>query len=243
MPTVQQSQPGWRADPATAVGVRRWVIKAVVYVAVVAAVLFGVAGTITWWGGWLYVILVAGSQLAVAVLLLRANPALLAERSGLGPGPKAWDVPLAMIMADFGPLAMIIVSALDERLDWIGYLEPATMAVAFGVAVAGSALVTWAMVVNPFFAGVVRIQHEREHAVVTHGPYAVVRHPGYLGSIVVTIATPYMLGSQWAVFAAYAVVAFTILRTYLEDRVLLAELPGYRDYAATVRYRLFPGVW
>jgi protein-S-isoprenylcysteine O-methyltransferase Ste14 len=228
---------------ATAAGVRRWVIKTAVFLAVLAVTLFGSAGTMRWASGWLYLGLVTANQVVVAVLFLKRDPALLAERSGVAAGVKAWDVPLAAMMAIVGPLTMCVISGLDERHNWIGYLEPATIAVAFFVAAAGSTLVTWAMVANRFFAGVARIQSERGQVVVRTGPYAVVRHPGYLGAIAVTFATPYVLGSQWAVFAAYAVVAVIVLRTYLEDRMLLAELPGYREYAAAVRYRLLPGLW
>lgn len=78
---------------------------------------------------------------------------------------------------------------------------------------------------------------------IVTGPYALVRHPGYLGAVLVSLATPYILGSRWAVYPAWAVVAVIVLRSWLEDRTLLAELRGYRDYAAQVRYRLVPMVW
>lgn len=77
----------------------------------------------------------------------------------------------------------------------------------------------------------------------SRGPYARVRPPGYLGMIGFFVAVPFLLGS-WASLAPIAAgVALHILRTALEDRILLAELPGYRDYAARVRYRLVPGIW
>lgn len=226
-----------------AAGVRRWAVKNLAFVILLAAVLFGTAGTLRWLGGWLYLALVIGQQLLLAALFLRRDPAWLAERSRPSAGAKAWDVPLAASMAIIGPLAMVVVSALDVRHDWIGYLETRAILTGFVVAVAGSALVTWAMLSNRFFAGVAAIQTGRGHAVATGGPYAIVRHPGYLGSIIVTLATPTLLGSQWAMFVAYLLVPVIMVRTHLEDRMLLAELPGYREYAARVRYRLFPGVW
>ncbi len=193
--------------------------------------------------GWLYLLLVVGSQALTVVLVYQRHPDLITERSGVARGSKAWDIPLAMGMAVIGPLAIAAVAGLDVRYDWIGYVSPRTVTAHSAAWAVGSLLTTWSMVTNPFFSGVVRIQNERGHTVVATGPYAFVRHPGYLGAILVTAATPYILGSRWAVFPAWAVVAVVIVRTWLEDRTLLAELGGYRDYAAQVRYRLVPLVW
>ena len=96
---------------------------------------------------------------------------------------------------------------------------------------------------NAFFSSHVRIQPDRGQHVVTSGPYAVVRHPGYAGSILFNIAVPVLLGSLPALAVAAAFVPIFVLRTYLEDRTLLAELPGYADYARRVRCRLVPRVW
>jgi protein-S-isoprenylcysteine O-methyltransferase Ste14 len=99
------------------------------------------------------------------------------------------------------------------------------------------------MVANKFFSGVVRIQKERGHHVVSEGPYRIVRHPGYVGGVVAVIATPLLLGSLWGLISAAVYAAFVVLRTALEDRTLHEELPGYREYAQRTRYRLLPGVW
>ena len=96
---------------------------------------------------------------------------------------------------------------------------------------------------NAFFAEGVRIQEERGHTVATRGPYCWVRHPGYVGAIMGMAASPFLLGSWWAMIPAALAMAGYILRTALEDRTLLAELPGYREYAQRTRYRLLPGVW
>ncbi len=99
------------------------------------------------------------------------------------------------------------------------------------------------MLSNPFFSTVVRIQKERGHAVTSRGPYGFVRHPGYAGMIVFTVAMPLILNSLWALAPAFFTVAATALRTALEDRMLQRELDGYADYSARVRYRLIPGLW
>jgi protein-S-isoprenylcysteine O-methyltransferase Ste14 len=113
------------------------------------------------------------------------------------------------------------------------------------VAVAGGyALCFWAMAVNRFFSSVVRIQADRGQYVVTTGPYAYVRHPGYLGGILIRVASGAALGS-WlaAVLLVVPSLPFLLHRAVTEDRVLIAELPGYCHYARRVRWRLLLGIW
>ena len=100
------------------------------------------------------------------------------------------------------------------------------------------------MVVNPHFEKTVRIQTDRDHRLIDTGPYRIVRHPGYLGTILSFIlSAPLLLGSWWAFVPAAASTASLIVRTALEDRTLRTELAGYEDYARRVRYRLAPGIW
>jgi protein-S-isoprenylcysteine O-methyltransferase Ste14 len=89
----------------------------------------------------------------------------------------------------------------------------------------------------------VRIQEERGHKVAQSGPYRFVRHPGYVGYILFTLATPICLASLWALIPAGLISALLILRTTLEDKTLLEELPGYKEYTLTVKHRLIPGIW
>lgn len=223
--------------------IRRWMTKTSTYILIVAVALFGSAGTFRWTGAWLYLGLLVANHLILGAILLRRFPSLLAGRPERLPRGRPWDVQLARLMSSVGPAVMIIVSGLDVRYDWIGFLLPQTVVIAFVLAAAGSSLTTWAMLNNPAFVAVMSTGLGRQTEVVSTGPYRFIRHPGYLGSIILTAATPFVLGSQWAVFGAYIIVIITLVRAFLEDRVLLNELPGYRDYAKQVRFRLIPGVW
>jgi protein-S-isoprenylcysteine O-methyltransferase Ste14 len=107
----------------------------------------------------------------------------------------------------------------------------------------GIGMFVYAMSVNRFFSSVVRIQDERGHHVIDSGPYAVVRHPGYVGMLLAWTTMPLALGSWWAFLPGSLIVGFGFLRVLGEDRFLKANLPGYCEYAARVRYRLVPGVW
>lgn len=107
----------------------------------------------------------------------------------------------------------------------------------------GMSLFSWSMATNAYFSAMVRIQADRGHQVVSSGPYRFVRHPGYTGVIIFSLATPPMLDALWAFIPAVVLVITMIIRTRLEDRTLNAELEGYPEYAGCVRYRLVPGIW
>jgi protein-S-isoprenylcysteine O-methyltransferase Ste14 len=107
----------------------------------------------------------------------------------------------------------------------------------------GHGLVVWATASNAYFSQIVRIQTERGHSVATGGPYRIVRHPSYIGVILVYVATAIALGSWWALIPGGLCAGLIVIRTALEDRTLLTELPGYTQYAQKTRYRLIPGLW
>jgi protein-S-isoprenylcysteine O-methyltransferase Ste14 len=220
----------------------RRLIKYAIGLVIMAAILLVISGRPGWSRAWLFTGCCIGAQIAVGHQLHRRSPDLLQERSRIQAGTKSWDRILAPLVA-LGPLALWAVAALDIRAHWPPPVPVWWSAVALVVCLLGIAFTGWAMLSNRFFAGTVRIQSDRGHVVVDRGPYRIVRHPGYLGALVFTLASPVALGSWWAVVPAVLVVAVLIVRTALEDRVLRAELEGYAAYAGRIRSRLLPGIW
>lgn len=206
-----------------------------------AAILFVAAGRLDWAGAWAYLALYVASIALNALLILPRHPELMAERGRTPEGTKGWDNVLRVV-ASAAALLALLVAGLDVRFGWSA-IPAAAQVVALVVAMAGLGLSSWAMAVNRFFSRVVRIQTDRGHTVVTDGPYRYIRHPGYAGLILHMLGTPILLGSALALLPAGIMVATMIVRTILEDRVLQAELPGYREYAGRTRQRLIPGVW
>jgi protein-S-isoprenylcysteine O-methyltransferase Ste14 len=96
---------------------------------------------------------------------------------------------------------------------------------------------------NRFFSAFIRIQQDRGHHVVDAGPYRLVRRPGYAFWSLRTLGTPLLFGSNWAFIVAGLFVAMFAIRTMSEDRVLQEELPGYKEYAKRVTWKLVRGVW
>jgi len=207
-----------------------------------AAVLFLSVGRWNWVMGWAFVILTALWVGATALVVIPRNPELLVERLGFRKGAKTWD---AVIMSIIG-LALVacyIVAGLDVRNEWTTGISPLLQVAALIIIVLGYALIVWATAANPFFSLIVRIQKERGHTVAAGGPYRFVRHPAYVGGVAVYLATPVMLGSLWALIPGGLSAVLMIVRTALEDEMLLNKLDGYKAYAMQVRYRLLPGVW
>jgi len=209
--------------------------------AVFAAVLLWPAGRLDWTQGWIFVGLMVAFMGIGWACLQRWNPELIEARMRIGKNTKTWD---KVWLALFSPtmLAIHVVAGLEAR-DGNGSLPAWTWWPGLAVFLVGSALLLWPMLVNPFFEKTVRIQVERGHRVIDTGPYAIVRHPGYVGFALWMVATPMLLGSAWSAIPAALAVAGIVIRTALEDRTLHAELAGYRNYAKRVRYRLVPGIW
>ncbi len=220
----------------------RGLLQVAVFVALLGLVAFAAAGRLDWTWAWLLLLTYVAS-LALTLFLLGDDPELLAERGRAGAGVKPWDRFFSVVPA-LGMLSILLVSGLDfGRSGWSPPLAPAVHLAGWLVMVLAYALVMWAMRSNTFFSRVVRIQADRGHQVVSVGPYARVRHPGYVGMAALGIGMPLLLGSLWALVPGALQVILIVVRTALEDRTLQAELPGYREYAARVRYRLIPGVW
>jgi protein-S-isoprenylcysteine O-methyltransferase Ste14 len=225
-------------------GIRKRAVQVGIQFLILAAILFLSSGRLDWWFAWVYLgIFVLGVGVN-SFVILRTNPELIAERARqFTPETKKWDRILATLWGLMSAIVALLVAGLDVRFGWSPQIPLTVQLIAMLLQMLGSAFAGWALVSNAFFSGTVYIQTERGHVVVSTGPYRIVRHPGYAGWILSGLAVPVMLGSWWALVPATLAQGALILRTALEDRTLREELPGYRDYARKVRYRLVPGIW
>ncbi|HEY1981690.1 MAG TPA: isoprenylcysteine carboxylmethyltransferase family protein [Xanthobacteraceae bacterium] len=213
-------------------------IQSGIFLLLTAVALFGSAGTIAIPAFWIYLAIFAAVFVSAFLWL---DPDLLRERSR----PGGQRPPLALRLFSAVLFLHWIVAGLDRgRFHWSDNVPPWLQALGVVALIAGYGLAFWAMTVNRFFSSVVRIQTDRGHVVVTSGPYAVIRHPGYTAGIIIMVASGIALGSGLSALVLIVLsVPFLLYRVITEDRVLRAELPGYSDYAARVRWRLFPGLW
>ena len=215
----------------------RIAVLAVVFPLLVGLVHFSAAGTVNLPAVWA---ILAALALLFPTMALLVGPSLMRERLAPGPGNQDRFTP-AVTMALFFiqwvlaglDVGRLHLSPLPESVRWAGV----------GLYVLCLALILWAVRSNPFYSSAVRIQTDRGHHLVTAGPYRIVRHPGYTGSILGMIAGSLAFGSGIGMAPAVLAAVLFIRRTALEDRMLRDQLPGYADYAHRTRYRLLPGIY
>jgi len=228
-----------RGESNTSRAVLKRMLQVVLTYLILAAILFISSGRLNWIWAWAYLGLGLGI-LVINVVILPAE--LIAERGQPRDNVKYWDKVLISI-AGLPMLAVPIVAGLDQRYEWSPQLVLAIHLIGLASFALGQGLFSWAMASNKYFSTAVRIQMDRGHTVATSGPYRYVRHPGYTGYIVSSLGMALALGSLWAIIPAGLIACLLVVRTVLEDRTLQDELPGYKEYAQRVRYRLLPGIW
>lgn len=234
-------------DPkvAQAASPRQWTALVVVYL-FIPLVLLVCGGDFGWWQAWVYSLLIVATGIGGRIWAERRHPGLLAERQNIEKiqqSAKAWDKVLAPLMALSVSFPLVIVAGLDHRHGWSPVFALWLIVLGFILISLGYAFSAWALVENRFFSSTVRIQTDRGHVVCDSGPYRIVRHPGYAGSILPLLGIVLALGSVWTLIPAAVALIIAVIRTVLEDQTLQGELPGYRDYARRVHYRLLPGIF
>ena len=233
-------------DPkvAQAASPRQWISLVVVYL-FIPVVLLVCGGDLGWWQAWGYSLLIVAAGPGGRIWAERRHPGLLAERQNIEKvqSAKAWDKVLAPLMALSVSFPLVIVSGLDHRFGWSPVFPLWLIVLGFLLISFGYAFAAWALIENRFFSSVVRIQVDRGHVVCDSGPYRIVRHPGYAGNMLALPGMVLALSSMWTLIPVAVALIIAVIRTVLEDQTLQDELPGYRDYARRVRYRLIPGMY
>jgi protein-S-isoprenylcysteine O-methyltransferase Ste14 len=226
------------------VSTRRWIGLVVLYL-LFPVILLICSGDLGWWQAWLFSLLIIAAGIGGHMWAELRHPGLLAERENIEniQNAKAWDRVLAPLMAVSIGFPLVIVAGLDHRYNWSPEFPLWLIVTGFILISFGYAFATWALAENRYFSSVVRIQTDRGHVVCDSGPYRFVRHPGYIGSILAPFGIVLALNSLWTLIPAAVALIITVIRTVLEDQTLQEELPGYRDYARRVRYRLIPGIY
>jgi protein-S-isoprenylcysteine O-methyltransferase Ste14 len=223
--------------------IAKWLLQTLIWVVAIGAGLFVLAGTVHWPAAWVFLAAIAAISVSFGWWLAKTDPALFAER--LRPMMQE-DQPAAdkkfMLVFGFTALIWFIAIGLDKRMH-ASDVPPALQALGLALLLLSNFFIMWVMRENSFAAPVVKVQTERGHRVVSTGPYAWVRHPMYSGTVVFFVGTPLLLGSWWGVVLSPLFLVLFAVRSGIEERTLLAGLPGYADYVARVRYRLVPGLW
>lgn len=207
-------------------------------IVVFGVLFFGVAGTFAYWQAWAWLAAVLVPMALLLVRLVRRDPALLERRLRMRERRSRQRV---LIVASNAVLLLaFVVPGLDRRFGW-SHVPVGVVLAADAAVVLGYALFARVLTENRYAARTVEI--EPGHELVTTGMYRLVRHPMYLAVLIMYAATPVALGSWWALLPVVLLPVVLAARIHDEERMLVDELPGYRDYQARTRFRLVPGVW
>ncbi|HEX7855141.1 MAG TPA: isoprenylcysteine carboxylmethyltransferase family protein [Sphingobium sp.] len=224
--------------------VLNFIVQTIVWFGFMGAVIFGAAGTTNYPGGWLYLGMMIALSIVFGTIMARVDPGLLRER--LKP-PVQKDQPLAdklilvpILLLIFGGMGFMAADAARWRWSAMPF---AVQLAGCGLVVVAILFVYWVMRTNSFTAPVVKIQKDRGQAVITTGPYAMVRHPMYFGTLFYIAGTSLVLGSWWGLATVPILAVFFGIRIGIEERTLRMGLDGYDDYACRVCWRLIPFIW
>jgi protein-S-isoprenylcysteine O-methyltransferase Ste14 len=230
--------------PGTEAGIDRGRLKRAVAIRVVlvflimGAAFFGTAGTFRYWQAWAYLGALLVPFLFVITYLYQRDPALLERRMRMKEKEREQKLIIKISWVFF--LAAYLLPGFDRRFGWSS-LPPAVVIAADLAVLLSYVWIARVFRENSFASRVVEV--ERAQKVIDTGPYRWVRHPMYSGVLVFYLVGPLALGSPWAFLPALGIVPIIVLRALNEEKVLAAELAGYREYMNKVRFRLYPGVW
>jgi protein-S-isoprenylcysteine O-methyltransferase Ste14 len=196
------------------------------------------AGTLAYWEAWLYLVMMFGAIALVATYLFRNDPGLLARRMKTREKEAQQALITKLSLLPF--LLAFLLPGFDKRFGWSN-VPWWVVLVGDILVMLGYGIIFQVFRANRYTARVVEV--EEGQTVIQSGPYAVVRHPMYVGSLILFIFSPLALGSYWAMLPALLTIAFIVARLLNEEKVLARDLKGYPEYMQKVRYRLLPGIW
>lgn len=209
--------------------------------AVLGLILFLPAGTLNYWQAWAFAATFVAVTIFPSIYLARTNPAALQRRMHGGPLAEGRTLQKMVITGAFLALfAMAVFSAYDHRMGWSSV--PAWVSVLGDVLVATGLGIAMLVVIQNAYAGAT-VTVETGQTVASSGVYKFVRHPMYVGNLIMMIGIPLALGSYWGLLFVIPGQAVIVFRIVDEEKLLTQQLTGYREYTQRVRYRLVPYVW
>jgi len=222
------------------IGVRA-TVQSVIALLAFGVLLFVPAGTLHYWQAWVFLAVFTIASLYSAVYLFRKNPAVVERR--MRAGPKAETRPVQKVVTSAISIvfiAVLVFSALDHRFGWspvppaVSLIGDALVAIGLGIAI---------FTVNQNSYAAANIAVEETQTVTSTGLYGIVRHPMYMGGLIMFAGIPLALDSCWGLAVLVPVVIAVVVRIADEEKLLNQELAGYREYASKVHHRLVPYVW
>lgn len=203
--------------------------------------IFLTAWTIDYWEAWVFIAVYTVVGLWHTLFIAKHSPELLERRMRVGPSAEkrpAQKVIMCLIIAAF--IGLIVIAALDHRFGW-SHVPAAVVIIADLLIVASFAIFNRVCQENTFASATIEVAKDQK--VISTGLYGLVRHPMYSGAVLLALAMPVALGSFWAMLVVFVLLPGLLWRIFDEEKFLLVDLAGYKEYCEKVRFRLIPGVF
>jgi len=227
-------------DPTRLTALKKQVIfRFGLAVLIIPIALFALAGTIHYWQGWLYWAVLLFPMLVAVIYFLRTDPELLERRMRYK--EKEHEQRTIILRGTAVLIVGFLTIAIDLKLHGLNQVPTAIVLMADAGIFLGYCLILWVFKENSYASRTIEVVEGQK--VVTTGPYSIIRHPMYLGTLVMYLLTPIALGSWWAAPIFFLYIPIIVWRIFNEEKVLLRDLPGYREYCQERNYRLLPLIW
>jgi len=213
-------------------------VRLLVFVPLLLAMFFLPAGTFAYWEAWVYLTVLLIPMVLVLIYLLRNDPELLERRMRMR--EKESEQKLIIKISYLYFLLVFLLPGFDKRLGWSN-IPVVVVIVADVLVLVSYGMFFLALRENRYASRIIEV--EQEQKVISSGPYAIVRHPMYVGVSLMCIFTPLALGSYWAAIPSLLIIPLLVARIRNEESVLGRELKGYKEYMQKTKYRLIPGIW
>jgi protein-S-isoprenylcysteine O-methyltransferase Ste14 len=229
------NEPRWKA-------ILPRMVTGILGLVVFTGVWFGIAGRVTWWQGWAFLLTFIVYVSVLVWRLSKVDPDLVRERNRPADVAETWD---RVVMGIYSVVLMVllIVTALDGGRYLWSAIPLGVQMIGWVLLVVAGILVWHVMMTNAYLSSWARIQADRGQVVVQEGLYRRIRHPMYLGIMLSFLGIPLLLNSWWGMIPSVVIVGLFVYRTYREDQMLIDSLAGYIEYTQKVKYRLLPGIW
>ncbi len=196
------------------------------------------AWTWNYWQAYVYIAVLVVPMIVVVSYFLENDPKFLYRRTRIK--EKETQQKLIVVLSTIVFLSGFVVPGFDKRFGW-SHVPTVLVIVADAIVLLGYLMIFFVFKQNSYASRIIEVNKDQE--VISTGLYGIVRHPMYLGVLIMFLPMPIALGSYWGLIAVAALPIILVRRIITEERVLTKKLEGYKEYCQKTRYRLVPFVW